>query len=129
MLSVVLSLALGVVLLASAGMKLAAGPKGRAALATYGLREPLAGSVWAALGALEAGLAVCVIAGSERAMYAASGLFIVFTAAQASALMRGRGGAPCGCFGSQGTLSRVSVGRAALLASPSPCSRCSRGRS
>jgi hypothetical protein len=97
-------------------MKLAAGPKGRAALATYGLREPLAGSVWAALGALEAGLAVCVMAGSERAMYAAGALFVVFTAAQANALLRGRGGAPCGCFGSRGTLSRASLGRAALLA-------------
>lgn len=116
MLSVVLSLALAAVLLVSAGMKLAAGPAGRAALATYGLREPLAGSVWAALGALEAGLAVCVIAGSERAMYATAALFAIFMAAQANALVRGRGGAPCGCFGSRGTLSRASVGRAALLA-------------
>ena len=49
-------------------------------------------------------------------MYAAAGLFVVFTAVQASALMRGRGGAPCGCFGSRGTLSRASVGRAGLLA-------------
>lgn len=117
MLSVVLSLALAVVLLVSAGMKLAAGPAGRAALATYGIRgEPLAGIAWAALGALEAGLAVCVLAGSERAMWAASGLFVVFTGAQAAALMQGRDGAPCGCFGSRGTLSRASVGRAALLA-------------
>ena|SRR5918997_3262103 len=117
MLSVVLSLALAVVLLASAGMKLAAGPSGRAALATYGIRgEPLAGALWAALGALEAGLAVCVIAGSERAMYAAAGLFVVFAGAQAGALMRGREGAPCGCFGARGRVSRLSVGRAGLLA-------------
>ncbi len=117
MVSVVLSLALAAVLLVSAGMKLAAGPAGRAALATYGIRgEPLAGIAWAALGALEGGLAVGILAGADGAAFAASGLFAVFCAAQVNALMRGRAGAPCGCFGARGRVSRVSAARAALLA-------------
>jgi len=116
-LSVVLSLALALVLLVSAGLKVAAGPAGRAALATYGIRdETLASVLWAAVGALEAGLAICLIAGAPAAPWAVAGLFSVFAAAQASALMRGRAGAPCGCFGARGSIGRASVGRAALLA-------------
>src|SRR5687767_6941030 len=49
-------------------------------------------------------------------MWAAAGLFAVFAAAQAAALMHGRAGAPCACFGARGRVSQVSVGRAALLA-------------
>jgi hypothetical protein len=117
MVSVVLSLALALVLLGSAGMKLVSGPAARSALATYGIRgEPLAGVVWAAVGALEAGLGVCVAAGAEGAMWAAAALFTVFAAAQASALMAGRAGAPCGCFGARGSVGRASLARAALLA-------------
>src|SRR5689334_17724617 len=117
MFSVVVSLALALVLLVSAGMKLASGPAGRAALATYGIRdEPLASVTWAALGAFEAGLAVCLAVGAPGAAWAAAALFTVFTAAQALALMRGRAGAPCACFGAKGRIGRASVGRAALLA-------------
>jgi Methylamine utilisation protein MauE len=117
MLSVVLSLVLALVLLGSAGMKLAAGPAGRSALATYGIRgEQLTSIVWAALGALEAGLGVAVATGAESAAWAAAGLFCVFAAAQASALMHGRAGAPCGCFGPRGKVGRASLARASLLA-------------
>ena len=117
MLAVALSLALALVLLVSAGMKLAAGPEGRAALASYGIRdESLASVVWAALGAIEAGLAVGLIAGAEGAAWATAALFTVFCAAQGVALVQGRGGAPCGCFGAKGRVSSASVGRAALLA-------------
>ena len=117
MLSVALSLALALLLLVSAGMKLASGPAGRAALATYGIRgEPLASVAWAALGAIEAGLAVGLAAGAEGAAWATAALFTAFTAAQAAALMRGRAGAPCGCFGARGRIGRASIGRAALLA-------------
>src|SRR5215212_9653169 len=98
-------------------MKLASGPAGRAALATYGIRgEPLASVAWAALGAIEAGLAVCLAAGAEGAAWATAALFALFTAAQGLALMRGRAGAPCACFGARGRIGRASVGRAALLA-------------
>jgi hypothetical protein len=116
-LSVALSLALALVLLVSAGTKLASGPAGPAALATYGIRgEPLASVVWAALGAVEAGLAVCLAAGAESAAWATAALFTLFTAAQAVVLLQGRGGAPCACFGSKGRIGRASIGRAALLA-------------
>jgi hypothetical protein len=116
-LAVALSLALALVLLVSAGMKLAAGPAGHAALATYGIRgEPLASAAWAALGAIEAGLAVCLIAGAEGAAWASAALFTVFCAAQGVVLLQGRGGAPCACFGAKGRVGRASLGRAALLA-------------
>jgi len=116
-LSVALSLALALVLLVSAGMKIAAGPAGRGALATYGIRgEPLAGATWAALGAIEAGLAVCLAAGAEGAAWATALLFTIFCVAQGVVLVQGRGGAPCACFGSRGRVGRASIGRAALLA-------------
>jgi hypothetical protein len=116
--SVVASLLLALVLLGSAGLKLAGGPSTRAALATYGIRgEPWTGVAWAALVAVEAGLALGVAAGSEPAAWAAAGLFALFAAAQATALMHGRAGAPCACFGARGRVSHTSVGRAALLAS------------
>jgi hypothetical protein len=116
-LSVAISLALALVLLVSAGMKLASGPEGRAALATYGIRgEPLASVAWAALGAVEAGLAVCLLAGAEGAAWATAALFTVFCVAQGAALLQGRGGAPCACFGTKGHVGRASIGRAALLA-------------
>ena len=68
-------------------MKLAAGPAGRAALATYGIRgEPLASVAWAALGAIEAGLAVCLVAGAEGAAWA--------TAAPVHRLLRRPGRGP-----------------------------------
>src|SRR5688572_2309857 len=99
--SVVACLVLGLVLLASAVLKLADGPGTRAALETYGIRRGQE-HVWAALVAVEAGLAVGVVAGIDRAAYAAAGLLALFCAAQAVALMSGRGGAPCACFGARG---------------------------
>ena len=43
-------------------------------------------------------------------------LLAVFAGLQAVALARGGSGAPCGCFGARGRLSRGSLGRTALLA-------------
>src|SRR4051812_7459522 len=98
-------------------MKLASGPAGRAALATYGIRgEPAASVAWAALGAIEAGRAVCLIPGAEGAAWATAALFTLFTVAQAVVLVQGRAGAPCACFGANGRVGPASVGRAALLA-------------
>jgi len=117
MVSVVACLVLGLVLLASAVAKLADPLGSRAALATYGVRSARAArGVWGALVGAEALLSVGVGAGLEAAAYAAAGLLTLFCAAQAAALMRGRGGAPCACFGARGRISRASVGRAALLA-------------
>lgn len=117
MLAVVASIVLALVLAAAAGLKLTSGPAARAALATYGIRdETLASVAWAALGALEAGLAIGVVTGAPGAEYAAAGLFAAFTGAQSAALINGRAGAPCGCFGARGRISRASAGRVALLA-------------
>jgi hypothetical protein len=114
--SVVACLVLGLVLLASAVLKVVDGPGARAALATYGISGDAAHRVWAALVALEAALALGVGAGFDGAAYAAAALLAVFCVAQAVALMSGRAGAPCACFGARGRVSRGSVGRAALLA-------------
>jgi hypothetical protein len=118
MVSVVACLVLGLVLFASAVLKLVDPAGTRAALATYGVRrEELARVLWGALVAVEAGLAVGVGAGIDAAAYAAAGLLAVFCAAQAVALATGRGGAPCACFGARGRVSRASLTRTALLAS------------
>jgi hypothetical protein len=117
MVSVVACLVLGLVLLASAVLKLVDPAGTRAALATYGVRrEGLARALWGALVAVEAALAVGVGAGIDAAAYAAAGLLAVFCAAQALALATGRGGAPCACFGARGRVSRGSLARTALLA-------------
>jgi hypothetical protein len=115
MVSVAACLALGLVLVASAVLKLADRHGTQAALATYGIRggAPLA---WGALVVVELGLGVAVGAGIDAAAYGAAALMAVFAAAQGTALASGRGGAPCACFGARGRVSGASVARAAALA-------------
>jgi hypothetical protein len=116
MVSVVACLVLGLVLLASAALKLADRHGTQAALATYGIRAAgLARAAWGALVAAELVLGVGVAAGVDAAAYAASALFAVFAVAQIAALATGRGGAPCACFGARGQVSDASAGRAILL--------------
>ena len=95
MVSAVGCLVLGLVLLASAILKLADRHGTQSALATYGIRGSARG-VWAALVAVEAALGVAVATGWDAAAYAAAGLFVVFAIAQVAALATGRAGAPCG---------------------------------
>jgi Methylamine utilisation protein MauE len=117
MVSVVACLVLGLVLLASAVLKLADAGGTRGALATYGIRSERAARIaWGVLIGVELVLAVAVGAGIDAAAYAAAGLLALFCAAQATLLATGRGGAPCACFGARGRVSRDSVARAALLA-------------
>jgi methylamine utilization protein MauE len=115
MVSVVACLALGFVLLASAVLKLADRDGTQSALATYGIRAgaPIA---WGAIVAAELVLGVAVALGVDAAAYAAAGLMALFAAAQAVALARDRGGAPCACFGARGHVSGGSLARAAVLA-------------
>jgi len=115
MVSVVGCLVLGLVLLASATLKLADRHGTQAALATYGIRAAAQG-VWAALVAVEAALGVAVATGWAVAAYAAAALMGVFAVAQGVALATGRAGAPCACFGARGQVSDASLGRAVLLA-------------
>src|SRR5262245_8394323 len=117
MVSVVVSLALGLTLVAAAGLKLAGGARARAALATYGLRDPRAAyAVWAGVSGAELILGAAVAAGSAAAANAAALLLAGATAAQVGAILSGRTGAPCGCFGARGTVGKASAGRAAALA-------------
>jgi hypothetical protein len=116
MVSVVCALTLGLVLLAAAGLKLAGGAGARAALATYGLFGRAAWAAWAGLIAVEAGLGVAVAAGVDTAAFAAALLMAGAAAVQIGAILAGRAGAPCGCFGLRGRVGRASVGRAVGLA-------------
>jgi hypothetical protein len=117
MVSVLVSLVLGLVLVAAAVLKAAGGPAARAALATYGVRSPnTAFAVWGGLIAVEAVLGVAVIVGLPWAAPAAALLMAGACAAQVAAILAGRTGAPCACFGARGKVGRGSAGRAALLA-------------
>src|SRR5215212_1299815 len=116
MLTVIVSLILGALLMGSAVLKLADGPRTRAALGTYGIAGRAAAPVWAGLIATELVLGVGVAAGVEAAAWAAAALCGVFAVAQAAVLVSGRGGAPCACFGARGRVGRGSLARAALLA-------------
>jgi hypothetical protein len=115
MLSVAVCLALGLVLLASAVLKVVDRQGTQSALATYGIRRA-APVVWGLIVAVELLLAVAVGAGVDAAAYAAAALMALFAGAQGEALARGRGGAPCACFGARGHVSGASIARAAVLA-------------
>jgi hypothetical protein len=116
MVSVVACLLGGVVLLGAAALKAADGAGARAALSTYGLHGEAAARAWAALVAVEAALAVGVGAGLDGAALGAAALMAAFAVVQAVALLSGRAGSPCACFGARGRLGPGSVGRSALLA-------------
>jgi hypothetical protein len=105
MLSVAVCLVLGLVLLASAILKLVDRSGTQSALATYGIRRA-APVVWGAIVASELVLAAGVGAGIDAAAYAAAALMAIFAGAQGVALARGRGGAPCACFGAVPSLPR-----------------------
>lgn len=117
MVSVVVCLVLGLMLVAAAGLKAAGGTSARAALATYGVRDPrLATAVWGGLIAVELALGTLVAAGQEWAARAAAIFLAAAVAAQVAALAAGRAGAPCACYGAKGRLSTGSAGRTAAFA-------------
>jgi hypothetical protein len=105
-------------LLAAAGLaKLASPGSSRAALSTFGVADPRAQVVvWAVVVMAELGLAAGVIAGLDGAALAAAALMAMFAASMAGAIMRGRAGAPCACFGARSTVSWLAVGRNLALA-------------
>jgi hypothetical protein len=117
MLPVLIALLLGAVLTGSALLKLADGPRTRAALTTYGIRDESAARLaWGALIAAELVLAVTVVLGIDAAAWAGAALFAGFALAQAVALTSGRAGAPCACFGARGRVGRGSLARAGAMA-------------
>jgi hypothetical protein len=105
------------VLIASAGMKLASPGSSREALGTFGIDGAGARlAAWGSLLAVELALAAGVVAGLDAAALLAAALMAMFAALMAGALMRGRAGAPCGCFGARSTVSGGAVVRNLALA-------------
>jgi hypothetical protein len=117
MLEILLRVGLGIVLAGAALAKLRAPRESIAALASFGFEDgPVRPIAWAALIAVELALAVAVALGSDAAAYAAAGLMLLFAALTVAALLRGRAGAPCACFGPRSKVSRLGVLRNVGLA-------------
>jgi hypothetical protein len=114
--SAILWLGAAAILLAAAALKAADRTGSTVALAAYGVPGRLAAPAWAILIGVEAALAAGIAAGMEAAAYVAGCVLACFLLIQVVALARGGEGAPCGCFGPGGRLSRGSAGRTALLA-------------
>ena len=115
--SALLAALVGAALLGAAALKLADRTATALAAETFGVRGSAARWAWLPLAALEAGLAVALIARPNGAGAAAAAVLLTtFAVAQAIAIAAGRSGAPCGCFGARGQLSWGSAARAALLA-------------
>src|SRR4051794_19446719 len=116
MVAALLWLAPAGVLLAAAALKAADGPGTKVALAAYGVPGRLAGPARLGLVTLEAALAAGIASGIAGAAYGAAALLTLLLAVQLATLAGGGAGAPCGCFGGGGRLSRASAARTALLA-------------
>lgn len=114
--STVVRIALALALLIGVALKLASPDASRAALATFDIPTRARTATWAVLICVETGLAVALGSGSDVAAYAAAGLCVLFGAVLAVALLRGRAGAPCGCFGARSRVSVTAVLRNVLLA-------------
>jgi len=108
---------LAAVLAGSAIAKLARPAASVAAMATFGFATQASRRLaWAVAVAVEAALAVGVAVGSDRAAYLAAALMALFALTLASALMRGRAGAPCACFGGGGRVGGIAIARDVALA-------------
>jgi len=117
MLATIGDVGLALALVGSAGAKLAAPTRTRAALATYGLSGPRARTLaWGAAIGAETALAVGVALGIDAAAYAAAALMLAFAALLARALQQGRAGEPCGCLGARSRVTRVALARTLVLA-------------
>ncbi len=110
MVATAIRLGMGAVLVGAALLKLASPRSSVAALATFGFVDSR--SRWAAWGSLiaaELALGVGVAAGSEAAAYLAAALMAMFGLLLLGALIRGRAGAPCACFGSRSRVGGIGV--------------------
>jgi hypothetical protein len=110
-------IALAAVLAWSAASKLADARRSTAAMATFGFSTPASRRIaWTVAVVAETALAIGIAAGSDRAAYLAAALMLLFALTLGSALMRGRAGAPCACFGGGSTVGVGAVVRDLLLA-------------
>jgi hypothetical protein len=117
MAGVILRLILAGVLVAAAISKLAAGRRGREALATFGARTSRAQALAsAALIAVELALAAGVAAGLDLFAWAAALFMLGLSGGLTNAIAAGRGGRPCGCFGARSRVSWAGVARNLVLA-------------
>jgi Methylamine utilisation protein MauE len=110
MLEIIVRVGLGLVLAGAALAKLARPRESIAALASFGFEGgPLRPIAWASLIAIELGLGIAVALGSDPAAFVASALMLLFAAATAGAILRGRAGAPCPCLGPRSRVSWLGV--------------------
>jgi hypothetical protein len=108
---------LAIVLLSAALLKLRDRSRSADALATYGIggiRVRLA--VLGLIVVLESAIAVALIAPLAWAADAACALFVTFALASAAALLAGRAGRPCACFGVSSRLNSSTPAQALLAA-------------
>lgn len=115
--STIVSIWIALVLLVAAGAKAVRASRAAASLATYGIAAPAVqrGALWLLI-AVEAALAVALAAGASVAPALAAALFLLFAVASTAALLAGRKGAPCACFGSTARLDWPSPARSLALA-------------
>jgi len=116
-LATIADVVLGLVLMGTAGAKLAAPVRTRTALATYGLATPrVRAFAWGGAVASELVLGIGVAVGLDAAAWAAAALMVAFAALLGCALHAGRAGQPCGCLGARSRVSRLALGRTLALA-------------
>jgi hypothetical protein len=108
---------MGAVLVGAALLKLASPRSSVAALGTFGFADsPLRWAAWGSLIAAELALGAGVAAGSGTAAYLAAALMAMFALLLLGALIRGRAGAPCACFGTRSRVSALGVLRNLAMA-------------
>jgi hypothetical protein len=115
--TMIVSIWLGLALGLGAGLKLWRADRAAPALATYGVlgktRQRVA--LWLLIGG-ELAAAAVLVAGVSWAPAGAGVLFAGFVVATSAALLAGRGGRPCACFGGASRLGWGSPARAGVLA-------------
>lgn len=117
MVEVLLRLVLAAVLLLSAGLKLVQPRRSAEAMAVYGAgRAPGQWLLWGSAVAAELALAVGVAVGWGTAAYLAAAMMLLFGLLMVAAILAGRAGASCACFGPSSQLGWGAVARNLALA-------------
>jgi hypothetical protein len=107
---------LAAVLLLAVALKCRAPRRSADALATYGVPARVRLPGLAAVVGVEVAAAIALLADAMWAPYLGAVLLTVFTVVSAAALLHGKAGAPCACFGASSRLGLGAVWRNAALA-------------